>query len=117
MDAEAVERYRNILQEERATLRAQLQDYGADPDDPSSTGIDFEGGFADTAQATAERGRVLALVEGLRANLADVEHALARIEAGTYGTCERCGRPIEPERLEALPTASLCIEHARSAAR
>lgn len=117
MDAEEMERFRKTLEEERASLRAQLEDHGADPDDPTSLGIAFEAGFADSAQATAERARILALVDGLRTNLSDVERALGRIEAGTFGVCERCGRPIEVERLEALPTASLCIEDARSAAR
>ena len=39
-----------------------------------------------------------------------IDAALARIEAGTYGECERCGRPIDQERLEALPYATKCIE-------
>jgi DnaK suppressor protein len=43
-----------------------------------------------------------------------VERALAKIEAGRYGACERCGRPISPERLEALPWAALCIECKRA---
>lgn len=117
MDAEAMERFRKILEEERTSLRAQLEDHGADPEDPTSLVLEFEAGFADSAQATAERARVLALVEGLRANLADVERAVERMDAGTYGVCERCGRPIEGERLEALPTATRCIEDARSASR
>ena len=45
--------------------------------------------------------------------LEDVEAALQRIEAGTYGNCERCGRKIPKERLDALPQAATCIECAR----
>lgn len=45
----------------------------------------------------------------LREHLMDVEHALRKFEQGTYGLCDRCGQPIEPERLEALPQASLCL--------
>ena len=42
--------------------------------------------------------------------LSEVVYALAKIEAGTYGTCEACGKPIHPARLEALPTARFCME-------
>lgn len=45
--------------------------------------------------------------------LEDVEAALERIEAGTYGNCEQCGRAIPKERLDALPQAATCIECAR----
>jgi RNA polymerase-binding transcription factor DksA len=57
--------------------------------------------------------------EGLRAGalveLADVDRALDRVAAGTYGTCARCGRPIGADRLAARPTAELCIACARAA--
>jgi RNA polymerase-binding protein DksA len=43
----------------------------------------------------------------------DLHHALARVKEGTYGTCENCGNPINPERLEALPTATLCLDCAQ----
>lgn len=41
-------------------------------------------------------------------HLSRVEQALRKIESGTYGRCDSCGKPIEPERLEALPEANLC---------
>lgn len=47
-----------------------------------------------------------------RQSLVYVENALSRIENGTYGECEVCGRQIEEKRLEALPYATLCMEHA-----
>jgi RNA polymerase-binding transcription factor DksA len=57
--------------------------------------------------------------EGLRAGalveLADVDRALDRVAAGTYGTCARCGLPIGADRLAARPTAELCIACARAA--
>jgi DnaK suppressor protein len=60
-----------------------------------------------------ERQQVVALLEQARRRLADVEAALARREAGHYGICETCGRPIAPERLAARPTARTCIDCAR----
>jgi DnaK suppressor protein len=60
-----------------------------------------------------ERQQVVALLEQARARLADVEAALARREAGDYGICENCGRPIAPERLAARPAARTCIDCAR----
>ena len=60
-----------------------------------------------------ERQQVVALLEQARQRLSDVEAALARRAAGTYGSCENCGRPISPERLAARPAARTCIACAR----
>ncbi len=57
-----------------------------------------------------ERSQTDALVRQARQRLAEIDAAEARLAAGTYGTCERCGRPIGEARLEARPTARLCIE-------
>lgn len=109
METAELDRFRSALDELRADLRRQLTDLGADPDEEALEGGDLDFGFADSAQSTAERGKVLALVERLRDQLHDVDHALARMEKGEYGTCERCGQPIGPERLEALPYSTLCV--------
>jgi DnaK suppressor protein len=110
VDAETKERLHQALIEERESSREQLRDLGVNPDDPTSVEVQFDQGLADSAQITAERNRVLSIAQGLRANLDDVEHALRRMEHGTYGTCENCGREIPIERLEAIPFARLCIE-------
>lgn len=108
MDTSQLSRYREALEEQRDALRKQLTDMGADPDEDSiDLNLDF--GFADSAQSTAERNKVLAVIERLRENLRDVEIALGKIDKGTYGVCERCGEPISPERLEAIPYARLCV--------
>ena len=60
-----------------------------------------------------ERQQVAALLEQAHRRLADVEAALARRDAGGYGVCESCGRPIAPERLAARPAARTCIDCAR----
>ena len=57
-----------------------------------------------------ERSQVAALVQQARTHLAEVDRALERLADGTYGTCEGCGRPIAPARLEARPTARTCID-------
>lgn len=110
MDAETREQLRKVLLEERESLWEQLRDLGVNPDDPASVELQFDQGFADSAQTAAERHRVMSIAEGLRANLGDVEHALRRMDVGTYGSCENCGREISVERLEAIPSARLCID-------
>lgn len=60
-----------------------------------------------------ERSQVDALVRQARGRLAEVEAALARLHAGSYGSCERCARSIGPERLEARPETRVCIDCAR----
>ncbi len=56
-----------------------------------------------------ERQQVAALLVRARRRLADVDAAVTAVEAGTYGRCESCGRPIGAERLAARPTARTCI--------
>jgi DnaK suppressor protein len=93
------------LEDERARLQTQLAKAGKGP----GATLDFDEGFADSGQVTAERGEVEALAGTLLETLQDIEDALAKFEAGTYGTCERCGNEIQPARLEAMPAARLCI--------
>ena len=109
LDAAKLERLEEQLSQQRDDLRREIEDHGADPD---SDEVSFEGdaGFSDRSHSTEERARVIAVVRALRSNLHDVDRALAKIPAGTYGTCERCGQPIAEERLEAIPWAMLCID-------
>jgi RNA polymerase-binding transcription factor DksA len=71
---------------------------------------------ADTGAETFNRERDLGILESIDAELSDVEAALAKLEAGTYGSCEACGQPIGEDRLAALPAARFCIEDAERAA-
>jgi DnaK suppressor protein len=64
---------------------------------------------ADTGTATLEREGAQSLALNVRRILEQINDALRRMEAGTYGLCESCGRPIEAARLEALPYATLCL--------
>ena len=103
MSEAAVTGPRAVLNAERERLATELQAMGIDRGT-------FDEGFADSGQVTAERGEVDALVGSLTETLSDIDNALAKIDSGTYGTCEQCGKPIGEARLEAMPAARLCIE-------
>ena len=97
---------RDELLAERDHLLTQLGHMGRTP---GTTELEFDEGFADSGQVTAERGEVDALAGSLTENLNDVNDALAKLEAGTYGICEDCSAPISRDRLEAVPQARYCI--------
>jgi len=63
----------------------------------------------DAGSIDVERDRVTGLLAAAHDRLLEVEAALRRVEAGTWGVCIHCGGPISPERLEALPSAQACI--------
>ena len=73
--------------------------------------------MADTATETVDREIDYTLEASDGRLLADIDAALGRIEKGTYGTCVNCGAQIPPERLEAMPWATLCIECKRKEER
>lgn len=95
---------REELEAQRSSLQRELQELGY-----GSEGLSYDPNFADSSQVTAERGETEALATTLTTNLMDVEHALAKLDAGTYGICEGCGGEIAPARMEAMPAARLCI--------
>lgn len=72
---------------------------------------------ADLGTETFDRERDLSILEQVEAELADVEHALERLETGSYGTCEACGEPIDDARLEAQPAARFCMRDQAAAER
>ena len=106
MDQRTLDELKTRLEVERDALDRQLADYGA-----SGEGIDVASGegFADSGQATAERTEALGIVESLRNQRSDIAKALERIDLGTYGNCAKCGNEIPAARLEAVPSASLCV--------
>ena len=98
-----------VLESERNRLLAQLDELGFGPNGT----LTYDTNFADSSQVTAERGEAERLAADLHDSLEDVEAALRRVADGTYGSCERCGKPISEARLEAMPTARRCLECAR----
>ena len=73
--------------------------------------------MADVASVTHDREMVASMRDNTRRLLTQVLHALEKIDAGTYGSCDRCGKPIEEDRLKAVPYATLCMEHQRELER
>lgn len=104
-----IEKAEAALKKEREQLIHQLDELGATESGDLKSDLDFGGSFADAASVTAERTEVLGLAESLKNQLADVDTALAHIEAGTYGTCDNCGAEIDEDRLEFRPASILCV--------
>ncbi len=98
------------LEAERADLVSQLAELGVGAGPGAA--LTYDANFADSSQVTAEKGEAEALAATLQEQLDAVDAALGRMEAGTYGLCERCHQPIAPARLEAMPSATRCIQHA-----
>jgi len=94
------------LTEERAHLQEQLDELATDSDER----LAYDDNFADSAQVAAEMGENRALATSLREQLSEVDRALERLDAGTYGICATCGNPIDPNRLEAMPGTTHCID-------
>jgi DnaK suppressor protein len=109
-----VDRFREVLLEERRRVEAAIENLHADHPGTMSdeTGEDavYDNHLADTATETYDRELDYTLEENSEHLLGEIEAALKRIEDDTYGVCSNCGKPIPEERLEALPWATLCID-------
>jgi len=120
MDADEA---RRRLDAERARLNEVKDDFDVDhlteesEDENLSELSAVDQHQADVGTETFEREKDLSILEQIEAELADVEHALKRLDDGTYGTCEFDNKPIPEERLEALPAARFCVEHQAEAER
>jgi RNA polymerase-binding transcription factor DksA len=101
---------RERLQQERARvggLISELRGEGLDVEQSDQSGdvASFDANQEDQGSELNEREKDLAILEGLESDLAEIEAALQRLDEGTYGVDESTGEPIDPARLEALPTA------------
>ncbi|HCO03781.1 MAG TPA: conjugal transfer protein TraR [Actinobacteria bacterium] len=99
---------------ERGELDSQMEEIEQSTFAGNQTDLSGEMGFdeeyADAGTATFEREKDLSLVNNLRDLKERIDKALAKIDEGSYGLCDRCGKPIEKARIKALPYANLCIE-------
>jgi RNA polymerase-binding protein DksA len=101
---------REQLETEHERLAAELAQLqtNASTSEERREGSPF-GKREEEATETLELEKRLALENRVRQEMATVEHALDKFEKGTYGMCDNCGQAIDPERLEVLPQASLCM--------
>lgn len=97
---------RKKLEDQRAEIQEEInsleeQRSGADAMNPDRS---------DLAQSFSSLERLRAHLERNREQLEQIEAALKRLDDGTYGKCSNCGKPINPDRLELLPHAQMCVE-------
>ncbi len=116
-----IDEFEARLRAERTELSEQLttiedQTFATTQSDLSGdVGVDDES--ADAGTATFEREKELSIEQNVRDLLQKIDRALKRIDIGTYGICERCGKPIEKARIKALPYVDLCIKDAQAQSR
>ncbi|HEY5628237.1 MAG TPA: TraR/DksA C4-type zinc finger protein [Candidatus Limnocylindrales bacterium] len=111
MDESGRQAARAALIEERKRLEEEQRETTIQAPDPMTYGSQA----AAASQVFAQQ-RDLALRDHNQIQIAAVDAALARLDAGTYGTCVTCGQPISDARLEALPAAAHCIDCQKKAA-
>jgi RNA polymerase-binding protein DksA len=119
---ENVDKYKQALLAERDRVKRAI-DY-MHVENPGSIGEEtgevdsgWDNHLADTATATVDREIDYTLEENSEELLGEIDAALKRIDNGTYGICEACGKPIGEERLEAIPWTRFCIDDARKRGR
>ena len=109
MSAIDVDKFRTVLLEERQRVAGSMQ-YIHDEQPDNDDEMNLSTHLADNAALTLDQELDETLEENSSNVLAEIDAALERIEAGTFGTCANCGKEIPVERLEALPYATLCID-------
>ena len=113
-DKDQLAKIRASLAEKKVELEArqrELEEASFDSTQSDITGeVGLDEDFADAGTATFERERDLSIRNNIRDLVDQVDRAMRRIDEGSYGTCERCGQPIDASRLRELPHASLCLD-------
>jgi DnaK suppressor protein len=114
MEATKIDELRAVLEQRRAEIRGELdrmddevRSIGQDQGDEKGS---LGNHLAEDGSNVMEAERLGTIGEDMRDVLAQVEAALTRMDDGTYGTCQRCGKPINPERLEAFPYVAYDID-------
>lgn len=101
------------LKARRVELTAELERLTKPPAEGSSIGFGKRVGEGTTE--AVERFATTATARSIAASIADIDRALVKVEAGTYGVCDSCGDPIPEARLEVLPATALCVSCASKA--
>jgi RNA polymerase-binding transcription factor DksA len=110
----------DFLASQRTELLARRDSYLADVARSTATALELtedganqdmadEDGFGEGDTLNVERDRLLVVASEARARVAEIDAALGRVDANTYGLCESCGKPIPHARLEVVPEATLCV--------
>ncbi|HEX4979752.1 MAG TPA: TraR/DksA C4-type zinc finger protein [Acidimicrobiales bacterium] len=102
------------LEEERERLEVLRSEYSGlreeSEEDSTQELSSVDQHQADVGTETFDRSKDLAILDEVEAELVEVEHALGRLDDGTYGLCEACGKPIPDDRLDAMPATRFCLE-------
>lgn len=112
MDAKTRSRLRRSLEDEQQRLVSEIEEMereGAENVSDATGENNYRDHMADQGTATFSRELDMGLVGNSKHLLEQVEKALVRMDEGEYGTCERCGKDVSVSRLEAVPSAELCI--------
>ena len=96
-DLKTLEKQRQRTQEEYDILLHELESSEVDPSEDEAD------------PDVVEREKIVALLGALERRLEEIDAAIEQAEAGTYGVCESCGEPIDPERLKIMPEATMCV--------
>lgn len=114
LSSQSLKKYRTLLLEQHTNLKTQMDTLQAENADANEQeGLGVSNHPADEASETFLVERNLAVSTDLQRELDEIERALQRIDEGTYGVCEVDGEPIDTARLDARPSATLCIQHQR----
>lgn len=109
-----VERFKKRLEEEQTRLEELIEDYQRDLEEArlaeSSSDRSPDPGNAEASSMKLEYAKELSIEQNIVDLLGKVNRALEKVQAGTYGTCESCGKAIPVERLDVLPYSTLCVE-------
>ena len=102
-----LEERRTEIESDVSYMAGEMRAIGVDQDEENGS---LGNHIADDGSNIAEAERIVTVSEDLQQILAQVNAALERMNEGQYGTCQRCGKPIGAERLEAFPYVAFCIE-------
>ena len=122
MSTTHADEFRSLLEAERERIANAIEylaseNPGTMQEELGDVGWGTDNHVGDMASVTFDRELDEGLEEGAQQTLDQIDRALAKLDAGTYGICERCGKPIGEERLRARPWATLCIDDQRLADR
>lgn len=103
-----LQKIKQILLRQKKDVEREIE--GLEKDDPVNSMMMAESSEPGTDSWVADtHGRVVAVKQNLYDLLTKIKYAISALKSGKYGKCENCGNDIEPARIEAIPTATLCI--------